>query len=1787
MKGIVMTILLFILVYGVLIANDKENPECTISSTSKFSDGNILDVYDFENVTNEECSCSDSQAIKESIIVGEELVGELPIQALFGSLLNFDANLQEAEFPFQIDAFQDNDTGTFGLNLLSGESGIVASPQTAIYSFYSDIAIQDVAFDLSGIDNFDQIELLAFNKGLRLPVTAFSITSINQAIQVNGNTIAGLQTNINQTNDLSASIFINEQIDSIVLVAGKAVGINDQVVDFRISNFCFCPGNDCFTGDPTVDICAFVMTNPRSVLAQQDCDEGGRNNLFECLNNGDPLNSSDDSSIFGCDELVCNGNLQISLGLSCEYKLQFDDLLEDAEDDNYQIEVFTEDGEFLRDDFLLIDDVGSIVQYRITCGTNSCWGFITVEANTLPTFEFPCGIQEDGLIPTGCRILCQINGPVIGDFVTEEEVREMFTNGCGPQLIGNITVQETVIGDICDEFGQIVEIRYSFKVLLHGRIQQVELPPQRITTLPLSVDDDTIFFPDDVSLNCNYLEDLEAPDDAPADFFELGSPSSISEATGVEQTAYISYEDILDTVLVTVEVLDTSLVEIDKIPRDTMVIEEIDGRDVWVIKTILIPVYEEQVLSTIDTIGITNQIFPIIDAACNILVENTDLVFPSCGGVRILRTWSALDWCNQEFNPGRVQVIDIQDNSAPRVVEIVDGKEVIVDRLDDVIIGIEPFSCQGSYKLPTLDLIDDCDLTDADVEWQITNGTIVDDYVTGINLNNEPSQVTGIISDDCGNKSTVTFNIIIIDNVPPVVSCKSSLAVTLTGNANGINSIVYASNFDEGSHDNGCGKVTITAIRMDDMQEIVRDCEGNVIGYLPMGCTAFTSTVEVESANDKAGCETETFTVSSFGEYVTFCCDDAGQIVPVLLRITDREGNTSDCIVDVQVNNFNSVMPTLDCPDVTMSHEDVGVEIRPNFSSSVLCETETSISQQLRLSNSIGSLSCPGDTQINQWYIDANGNENFDQGETACDQRLTIDEDLLFDPTSIHWPAHRDGASVEGKNIECNDEGEAVEMVQTVNMFDAFNCNADTFTEVQPYWCVLDCGLIGISVEIDTIQASDACRKIIKRWTVVDWCVYENNSDHPDKDNDSFIAVEDWAINNCSDCLVEEVEPVYFEYETVDIDGYYTFDQIINVIDDGVPSINANEEYEVFIASGDNNKETEGVSCSGSELLSAIGSDLCGGIPTNGDDLQWAITILDDGAVLHRQTSRGASVLFDSQLGSVGDVYEVVLELTDGCGNRTSSRSTIRFRDRAAPTPVCVTGVTTAFYQSTGTLGVWAQDFDFGSFDNCTSTDQLRFSIVQSGQEPISPSNTSFGDQQSIEFDCRVDNVFQELDVYVWDTDGNGDFCTVGLIIENNGACEEEVGSFAGLISGSVQTIRNEVIPHVNIGLNSNATSEFPIEVSTGFTGEYTFTNIPLNVDYQINAEKEDEHLNGVSTLDIVMISRHIIGESEFDNQYDILASDVNKDQQVTASDLLSIRSLVLGVTDAFPIDQSWLFIDKNQQFFDTQNPWPFIEGIVIRELSSQVVDQDLMGVKMGDVTGDVNLNDTEIRSRNVVPLVVDNQYFDRGDVITVAIHSQNNLVLFGTQFELSFESMEILEVESGLLNIAESDYRLLDEGLAFSWSTPLSINAVNDEALFTMTLKAKSKGALTDNLKLNYTWVKPEIYITEDIKTAEPQLLIKDALIPEGVALLQNYPNPFNEQTTIEFEIHTSVSELTSLKIYDSVGKLVFTKSDYYSKGKHSIQISAELLGESGSYHYQLERKGINIAKQMIFSGQ
>ena len=68
--------------------------------------------------------------------------------------------------------------------------------------------------------------------------------------------------------------------------------------------------------------------------------------------------------------------------------------------------------------------------------------------------------------------------------------------------------------------------------------------------------------------------------------------------------------------------------------------------------------------------------------------------------------------------------------------------------------------------------------------------------------------------------------------------------------------------------------------------------------------------------------------------------------------------------------------------------------------------------------------------------------------------------------------------------------------------------------------------------------------------------------------------------------------------------------------------------------------------------------------------------------------------------------------------------------------------------------------------------------------------------------------------------------------------------------------------------------------------------------------------MNGVSTLDLVAIQKHLLGITPFTEFDKFVAADINLSETVSAIDIVELRKLILGIYVDFPNNESWRFID-------------------------------------------------------------------------------------------------------------------------------------------------------------------------------------------------------------------------------------------------------------------------------------
>jgi len=102
------------------------------------------------------------------------------------------------------------------------------------------------------------------------------------------------------------------------------------------------------------------------------------------------------------------------------------------------------------------------------------------------------------------------------------------------------------------------------------------------------------------------------------------------------------------------------------------------------------------------------------------------------------------------------------------------------------------------------------------------------------------------------------------------------------------------------------------------------------------------------------------------------------------------------------------------------------------------------------------------------------------------------------------------------------------------------------------------------------------------------------------------------------------------------------------------------------------------------------------------------------------------------------------------------------------------------------------------------------------------------------------------------------------------------------------------------------------------YGGNGLLTVLP-NVDH---APTSNGVLEGVTTFDLSLISKHILGIEPFQNPFQIIAADANNSGSVTSFDIVELRKLILGIYTELPNNSSWRYVPE--YCFDDDD---FVEG--------------------------------------------------------------------------------------------------------------------------------------------------------------------------------------------------------------------------------------------------------------------
>jgi len=426
----------------------------------------------------------------------------------------------------------------------------------------------------------------------------------------------------------------------------------------------------------------------------------------------------------------------------------------------------------------------------------------------------------------------------------------------------------------------------------------------------------------------------------------------------------------------------------------------------------------------------------------------------------------------------------------------------------------------------------------------------------------------------------------------------------------------------------------------------------------------------------------------------------------------------------------------------------------------------------------------------------------------------------------------------------------------------------------------------------------------------------------------------------------------------------------------------------------------------------------------------------------------------------------------------------------------------------------------------------------------------------------------------VWDKNLNGDFCNVFLTFGGEvGDCDPNDGSRSLTLRGHVETPIGSRLEGIEVGLQiSNGETRTTVSDEDGI---FYFEGVPSlsTVAYggQINTNDFD---NGVSTLDLVLIQRHILSLAPFTSPYKMVAADVNGSETITGADVVELRRLILGVTDAFS-NSSW----KLSSELEVDGNFPQVNAYPTITLSDQdVMDLVLKGIKIGDVNHSAEV--LENRSSTSIGFSIQDQDVKAGELVEVVVNSENYENLFGYQFTLNTSGLELVDVLSGELNMAMENIGVIDaETLTVSYASSEAETASN---LFTLVMRAKQSGNVLDMISMTSSITMAESYVEAGDEIAVANIKLVDPRDALNYALDQNEPNPFKDQTVIGWTMGKDAE--ATLTVYDVQGRVIYSLTGDYTKGDHTISLDREeLQGVSGVLYYQLESGDFTATKKMI----
>ena len=302
--------------------------------------------------------------------------------------------------------------------------------------------------------------------------------------------------------------------------------------------------------------------------------------------------------------------------------------------------------------------------------------------------------------------------------------------------------------------------------------------------------------------------------------------------------------------------------------------------------------------------------------------------------------------------------------------------------------------------------------------------------------------------------------------------------------------------------------------------------------------------------------------------------------------------------------------------------------------------------------------------------------------------------------------------------------------------------------------------------------------------------------------------------------------------------------------------------------------------------------------------------------------------------------------------------------------------------------------------------------------------------------------------------------------------------------------------------------------IGSGICEAVPMQDVTISASNTLNILDDGDFLNGVSTLDLVQITRWLF--EGFPSALETITSDWDGDGTVSTSDLIEMRRMILGV-DVTNSYNNYFVVPAGFTFPDVD---PFDMNVDYTSMTfadTDIVDNKLsvFVFRAGDVNESASLvGDDEVTGRARKEIIYQDQFMTAGETVSVPFSMRNDDSILGSTFKLASDDLEFGDL------VAESDQ---SNYLSHKDENILAISYINitkaTELSFTVDITASRDGYLREFLSLDDALV-PELV---DGNEAEHGLVLiagsvsSTEELEDGQVLL--FPNPMTDVLQLQFE--------------------------------------------------------------------